>query len=138
MGGYVILPTGRYEPDKIYNPGNNRYSLALQTAYQADLTSNLIWMSAFDGIWFGTNRNFGIQKMEFEQRPFFTVQTGVRFLVTQSLSISASLIKTDGGESRINNYYWSEPYDIRRYQVGIYQHFAKDSIAVQYGGDNVS
>lgn len=63
------------------------------------------------------------------------MQTGFRFLLNKTLAFSASLIKTEGGAYRINEYEWSKPNDIRRYQLGIYQFFSKDSVALQYGGD---
>lgn len=128
FGGYLVFPTGNYKSNNLYNPGSNRYSATLQTAYQANLAPNLIWISAIDSMFFTKNNEFGPQNLAFEQKPFITVQTGFRFLLNKTLAFSASLIKTEGGAYRINEYEWSKPNDIRRYQLGIYQFFRKTAL----------
>lgn len=135
LGGYIVFPSGHYESEKIYNPGSNRYSAAIQTAYQMNITPAITWLSAVDSFWFGNNHDFGRYSMELEQRPLLTLQTGVRLYLSKLFSISASFIKSTGGESRVSDGSWSEQQSIRRYQLGFYQSFKKDSVSLHYGGD---
>lgn len=135
VGAYLTLPTGTYQPEKIFNMGSNRMASALQFGYQRQLTSRLQGMMAVDGVWFGQNDDYSAGHFTLNQRNLYTGQTGLKYFINDKYSLSAAYFYTIGGENIINGVARQDDISLRRYQLTGAANLSFGRIILQYGGD---
>jgi hypothetical protein len=136
VGAYGLFPTGSYESDQgVLNVGENRYSAALQLAFQKKLSESLIAVAAVDGVWFGSNEDFTAARLTLDQEALYTAQFGLTYQATQLLSVSASYFFTWGGETAINGVDQDNANTLHRYQLSAIAQLPVGRLMLQYGGD---
>ncbi|MDP1596280.1 MAG: transporter [Methylotenera sp.] len=91
VGAYLTAPTGSYNHERSFNMGQNRYSTALQAGYQANLMGAFIWMAAFDTVWFGDNKELGLNNNTLAQKQLYTSQVGLECSITPRYSLGGGL-----------------------------------------------
>lgn len=135
FGGYLVLPTGSYDSNRLYNAGANRYSVDFQVAYQMAIMPNLAWLTAIDAMWFTDNKDFGRQHLTQHSAPFYTVQTGLRYFLNENISLSALWVDSVGAESTIDGVKKEDRLDIQRYQIGTHARFDNNILSLLYGAE---
>ncbi|MDO9365169.1 MAG: transporter [Methylotenera sp.] len=138
LGAYLTLPTGSYSNDRRFafqNMGQNRYSSALQTGYQAPIVGALSWQGAIDAVWFGDNNDRGPTHATYSQKVLYTGQTGLRYDFNSSYAVGATYFYTTGGETSLNGVNQDDVTRLRRYQLTGIANYAFGRITLQYGGD---
>ena len=136
MGAYGLFPTGSYDSDQgVFNVGENRYSAALQLAFQRNLSESLVVVAAVDGVWFGSNDNFTSARLTLDQEALYTAQFGLTYQTTQVLSLSASYFFTWGGETAIDGVDQDNSNELHRYQLSAIAQLPVGRLILQYGGD---
>ncbi len=136
VGAYGLFPTGSYESDQgVFNVGENRYSAALQLAFQKNLSESLIAVAAVDGVWFGSNDDFTAARLSLEQEALYSAQLGLTYQATQVLSVSASYFFTWGGETAIDGVDQDNANELHRYQLSAIAQLPVGRLMLQYGGD---
>jgi hypothetical protein len=136
VGAYGLFPTGSYDSDQgVFNVGENRYSAALQLAFQRNLSESLVVVAAVDGVWFGSNDNFTSARLTLDQEALYTAQFGLTYQTTQVLSLSASYFFTWGGETAIDGVDQDNSNELHRYQLSAIAQLPVGRLILQYGGD---
>jgi hypothetical protein len=136
VGAYGLFPTGSYDSDRgVFNVGENRYSAAMQFAFQTNLAQSLTLMSAVDGIWFGSNDDFTSAHLTLDQEALYTAQFALTYKATQALSMSASYFFTWGGETAVDGVGQDNANEIHRYQISAIAQLPVGRLLLQYGGD---
>lgn len=134
VASYLLLPTGQYNNSTL-SLGQNRTRFALQTAYQQQLTPELLWMTAADVLWFGDNDDFGPIGARLEQKPLYSLQTGVRYRLSQKQSLFGIYYYDEGGAQRVGGLDLNNKRQAHRYQVGLDTQFSFGNLGVHYGAD---
>lgn len=134
LGTYLILPTGQYDNSTL-SLGQNRTRFAVQAAYQQQLTPALLWMSAADVLWFGDNDDFGPIGARLEQKPLYSVQTGVRYRLSPKQSLFGIYYYDQGGTQRVNGVDLNNKRQAHRYQVGLDTQFSFGNLGLHYSAD---
>lgn len=102
IGVYYFAPTGSYTNMQSVNLGENRGRTALQTGFQTRFFDRIDWMLAADTTHFGDNDAYGTSNMRLAQKPLYTVQTGINYLVSPVSEVGITLFHTYGGETALN------------------------------------
>tara|TARA_R110001592_G_scaffold103298_1_gene291123 strand:- start:4951 stop:5577 length:627 start_codon:yes stop_codon:yes gene_type:complete len=58
LAGYLVLPTGEYDSDQLFNLSQNRYSAAAQMGFHQRLSGKWAGMITGDFHWFGENDEY--------------------------------------------------------------------------------
>ena len=145
LGAYLTLPTGEYQPKAGFNLGANRYSYALQLAYQKSLSSSIQWMTAIDASEFSSNGSYRAPSplpsastqptTTLDQKTLYSLQTGLRYIINDNYSLSAMYFHTVGGEEMINGSDQQNRIDVHRYQLSASTKLPAGRLILQYGGD---
>jgi hypothetical protein len=135
VAAYLIVPTGAYSHDRLFNVGENRYKTALQIGYQTQLTDPLSAMVAFDGVFFGDNDRYTVQNYKLKQDHLYTLQTGLKYNLNQRYSVALAYFHCFGGETQINNDEQNDRTSLQRYQVTAQGDFSFGRLTMQYGSD---
>jgi hypothetical protein len=142
LAGYLILPTGDYNPEDTRlintNLGENWYRAALQAGYYRRLVGKLNWMAAFDTVWFTSNDEYyGTSAVmgKLTRRPLSSAQTSLSYHFTPKLNSGLSYFYTAGGDTRFNGV--SNNNSIRLHRYGVSGNLLTDlgRITLQWGGD---
>ena len=135
IGGYLILPTGRYRHDQRINLGSNRFAAALQLGYHMALSPMLSWSSAWDVVTFGPNDAFGPRKRRLEQAPLYTVQTGLQYRLNSRHAVAANLIHSEGGLVEVDRVSRRDRIDVDRSLLTASAETPNGRVSLQYGRD---
>ncbi len=136
IGGYLMTPTGSYDPRRAFNLGENRYRAALQAGGQAPIAAKLIWMWAVDATFFQKNTDFGPEGNELAQAPLYAGQIAIRYQFSPGLAIAGSYFHIVGGETTINNESQNNAIRTRRYLIsGLIAPSPSNLFTIQYGSD---
>jgi hypothetical protein len=135
IGGYLILPTGRYRHEQRINLGHNRLGAALQVGYQMALGPSLSWSSAWDVVASGPNDTFGPRKQRLEQALLHTVQTGLNYQLSSRYGVAVNLIHTEGGRTRVDTVLRRDRIDVDRYLLTATAATSYGRFSLQYGRD---
>ncbi|WEN42133.1 hypothetical protein CKCBHOJB_01718 [Thauera sp. GDN1] len=135
VGGYLILPTGRYRHDQRINLGSNRFGAALQLGYHMALSPTLSWSSAWDMVAFGPNDAYGPLKRRLKQDPLYTVQTGLRYQLNSRYAVAANLIHSEGGRTSVDQVPRRNRINVDRYLLTASADTATGRVSLQYGRD---
>lgn len=142
VGTYLTLPTGHYDAGNgLINLGGNRYSVALQTAYQRPISQSVSWMAAVDAVWFGKNDNYfdhqlATQQKTLKQEALYTAQTGLAYDLSKRFSLAAAYFYTEGGQRILDNVaVANSTSQMQRYQLSATARFSFATMMLQYGDD---
>ena len=100
VGLQVSVPVGKYEPDRLFNLGANRWS------FRPEIGISRVWRKWFfevagGGLFFTTNSDFfGGQALE--QRPFFAIKTHAIRTFRPGLWLAINFGYGTGGEWKVN------------------------------------
>jgi hypothetical protein len=147
--GYLTLPTGEYDPRYTANslglnanPGQNRWSAALQAGHFMRLGHGVGWLVAFDTVWFGRNDDYRPlvsspeMQLTLERRPLYTLQTHFSRRFGQKLMLGLGYYWVTGGEVQIAGAYLNNQVNTHRYQLTTtYDLTPAYRIGAQYGGN---
>ena len=135
LAAYLIVPTGAYSHDRLFNVGENRYKTALQVGYQTQLTDPLSLMVAFDGVFFGDNDRYTALDYKLKQDHLYTLQTGLKYNLNQRYSVGLAYFHSFGGETQINSVEQNDRVSLQRYQVTAQGDFNFGRLTMHYGSD---
>ena len=140
MAGYLSLPTGSYNSQRVFNVGENRYKYDVQMGYQQPIIENLDGMIAVDTIWFGGNSQcaaacLSATNTSLNQKPLTTTQLGPIYKVNQTYTLGASYFYVAGGATTIGNTYQNNVANTQRYLLSALAYYPFGRISLQYGRD---
>jgi hypothetical protein len=135
VAAYLIVPTGAYSNDRLFNVGENRYKTALQVGYQTQLTEPLSAMVAFDAVFFGDNDRYTVSNFTLKQDHLYTLQTGLKYNLNQRYSVALAYFHSFGGETEINRNDMNDRLSIHRYQLTAQGDYDFGRITLHYGAD---
>ena len=135
VAAYLIVPTGAYSNDRLFNVGENRYKTALQVGYQTQLTDPLSAMVAFDAVFFGDNDRYTVSNFSLKQDHLYTLQTGLKYNLNQRYSVALAYFHSFGGETEINRNDMNDRLSIHRYQLTAQGDYDFGRITLHYGSD---
>jgi hypothetical protein len=140
MLGYLTLPTGSYAYDRVLNPGENRYRLDLQLAFQTPIVGDLDAMIAVDTHWFGANSRCGAAcaattNVTLNQKPLTTLQLGPVYRINQTFTAGASYFYVHGGATTMNGVYQNNEIKTQRFLLSLLAYTDVGRFSVQYGRD---
>jgi hypothetical protein len=135
VAAYLIVPTGAYSNDRLFNVGENRYKTALQVGYQTQLTEPLSAMVAFDAVFFGDNDRYTVSNFSLKQDHLYTLQTGLKYNLNQRYSVALAYFHSFGGETEINRNDMNDRLSIHRYQLTAQGDYDFGRITLHYGSD---
>lgn len=141
LGGYVVLPTGRYDTKRTLglnlNPGGNRFVGILQGGYNQQLNRRWNWMGAADLAFFGDRQDYlgsTLTPGTYEQRPLYTLQTALTYHLHPRVSLAVSYLYNRGGETRSHGGDWDGMINSHRYALwGLIRLDAKTRLNLRYG-----
>ena len=94
------MPTGDYDRHCSFNMGENRWRSALQAGFQTQITQQMSWMAALDGVFYQDNdASFSVsphQKNKLAQDNLYTLQTGLKYDFNCQYSVAATHFYTVG------------------------------------------
>jgi hypothetical protein len=135
VGGYLTVPTGSYDNNRLFNMGGNRYQSALQTGYQTPLLDSLDWSAAIDALWSGDNNNYSPGHYKREQNILYTAQTALRYSINPTYAVAATYFYTVGGETTVDGANKHDATSLQRFQLTAMGHYGFGRISLQYGRD---
>ncbi len=135
LSGFLVAPTGKYDSNKLINLGQNRYSAALQMAYQAPLTDQLDLMVSADTQWFGENDDYRLTHQKFEQDLLYSAQLSLMYNINSTWMAALSLYHNQGGEGQLNGVDQNDKIDRKRYQLALSKVMPTGKWIFQYGKD---
>lgn len=135
IGGYLLVPTGSYDPQRRLNMGNNRYGAALQVGYEKGVNDQLLLSFAADGVWFKDNPDYGPDHLRYAQRPYYTLQAGARYEPDARHAFTANLLHSFGGETRIDGLNSQDEARVNRFVVSAIGKYDFGRLTLQYGRD---
>jgi hypothetical protein len=133
IAGYLVLPTGSYSNQQLFNLGGKRVSGDLQLAYQTALTKRLDGMIGFDTMWFGPNNHLGAKNAQLTQKPLYTAQIGPIYHINQTFSVAATYLYMWGAETSINGLGNNNALQNHRYLLSAVATTSKGRFMLQYG-----
>ena len=140
MLGYLTLPTGSYAYDRVLNPGENRYRLNLQLAFQTPIVGDLDGMIAVDTQWFGANNRCvaacaATTNVTLNQKPLTTLQLGPVYKINQTFTAGASYFYVNGGGTTTNGAYQNNEIKTQRFLLSLLAYTDAGRFSLQYGRD---
>jgi hypothetical protein len=133
IAGYLVLPTGSYSNQQLFNLGGKRVSGDIQLAYQTALTKRLDGMIGFDTMWFGPNNHLGASNAQLTQKPLYTAQIGPIYHINQTFSVAATYLYMWGAETSINGLGNNNALQNHRYLLSAVATTSKGRFMLQYG-----
>ncbi|MES9817243.1 MAG: transporter [Candidatus Thiodiazotropha sp.] len=133
--GYLLVPTGEYDSDKLINLGQNRYSAAFQVAFHAKLTESVDGMLSTDVQWFGDNDNYRLTHQRRKQKPLYSAQATLMYNLNKQFMIAGSYFVHSGGETQLDGLDQNDRIKRDRYQAAIIGKFSFGKLILQYGKD---
>lgn len=133
--GYLTLPTGSYTNRQPYNLGGKRTSAALQIAYQTALSKHVDGIVGVDVMWFGSNKNFGVNQAQLQQKPLYTAQAGPIYHFNKVFSVAATYLYVWGAETSINGISNNNALQTHRYLLSAVATTSKGRFILQYGSN---
>jgi hypothetical protein len=133
IAGYLMLPTGSYSNQQLFNLGAKRVAGDIQIAYQTALTKNLDGMVGVDAMWFSPNNNFGINNAQLTQKPLYTSQIGPIYHINPTLSIAATYLYMWGAETALNGRSNNNALQTHRYLLSAVATTSMGRFTLQYG-----
>jgi hypothetical protein len=142
LAGYLILPTGDYDPARTLqlnvNPGENRLQWALQAGYSSNLSDGWGLMTAIDAQWFGDNDAWlgrdGRQVTQ-AQQVLWTWQTALTYTVAKPLTLGLTYYFQEGAATRLAGARWDNEMRVHRYTASAILWLPFGRLVLQYGGD---
>jgi len=138
VAAYLVLPTGDYDTNRIFNIGSNRYQTALQAGYQQVLYSNINWMIALDAVFYGDNDSYLNNDKTIgtlKQDNLYTLQSGLSYDLDKNYSLAAALFHTEGGDQTFDSIDKHNPTILNRYQLTAQAKYSFGIFSLQYGQD---
>jgi hypothetical protein len=140
MMGYLTLPTGSYANDRMLNPGENRYRLELQLAFQRPIAGDLDGMISVDTRWFGANSSCAAAcasrtNVTLNQKPVTTVQLGPIYKINQTFTAGASYFYVAGGSTSINGISQNNDIKTQKFLLSLLAYTDVGRFSLQYGRD---
>ena len=133
VAGYLTVPTGSYDSQKNFNPGENRYRWALQTGYEQSISKRVNWMSAVDVLWYGENDDKAISHEKLKQKALYSAQTAFIYKFNSTYSSAIGYFYSVGGETSLNGVSQGDRTQSHRYQLSGIGNFPFGRISLQYG-----
>lgn len=135
IAAYLMAPTGSYDAQRKFNIGQNRYQAALQVGVQKETLPDTHWMAAADGLYFGTNTDYGANHADLEQRMLYSLQTGLRYDFSPTYALAGTYFYSKGGETLVNDRARDDAIETHRYQITGIANLSFGRLTLQYGGD---
>jgi hypothetical protein len=135
IAGYLVLPTGSYSNQQLFNIGGKRVSGDLQIAYQTALTKRLDGMIGFDTMWFGPNNHLEAKNAQLTQKPLYTAQIGPIYHINQTFSVAATYLYMWGAETSINGLSNNNALQNHRYLLSAVATTSKGRFMLQFGSN---
>lgn len=134
VAGYLTAPTGDYQHQRTFNPGENRYKWAGQIGYQQPIYKDLDWMVAFDTLWFGKNSDYRISSYStLEQKPLYSLQTSFLYQLNPNYFAALAYFYASGAVSYKDDVKQSDQTISQRYQVSLIANVPMGKVILQYG-----
>jgi hypothetical protein len=133
VAGYLTVPTGSYDSQRNFNPGENRYRWALQTGYEQSVSQRVNWMSAVDVLWYGENDDKATTHEKLTQKALYSAQTAFIYKFNSTYSTAIGYFYSVGGETSLNGVSQGDKAESHRYQLSGIGHFPFGRISLQYG-----
>jgi hypothetical protein len=133
--GYLTLPTGSYSNRQQFNVGGKRTSADIQIAYQTALSKHVDGIVGFDVMWFGANKNFGVNHAQLQQKPLYTAQVGPIYHFNKVFSVAATYLYIWGAETSINGKNNNNALQTHRYLLSAVATTPKGRFMLQYGSN---
>jgi len=133
VAGYLTVPTGSYDRQKSFNPGENRYRWALQTGYEQSISKRVNWLSALDVLWYGENDDKAVTHETLKQKALYSAQTTFIYKFNSTYSTAIGYFYSVGGETSLNGVSQGDKAESHRYQLSGIGHFPFGRISLQYG-----
>lgn len=133
VAGYLTVPTGSYDSQKHFNPGENRYRWALQAGYEQSMSKRVNWMSAIDVLWYGENDDKAITHEKLKQKALYSAQTAFIYKFNSTYSSAIGYFYSVGGETSLNGVSQGDSTQSHRYQLSGIGNFPFGRISLQYG-----
>ena len=140
VAGYVTLPVGSYENDRVLNLSENRYRFDLQIGFQKPIVGNLDGMIAVDTRWFSANNSCAaacssLTNVTLSQKPVTTLQIGPIYKINETFTVGASYFYVSGGATTINGVTQDNPIRTQRFLLSLLAYTKIGRFSVQYGRD---
>lgn len=94
------MPTGSYDPDRLINPGKNRWAVKPQLALGTPVTPSS-WLTANAAVEFYQDNDQYFGGRTLGQSPVFTIDAHYSVNLNRAIWVSADAIYTAGGETKI-------------------------------------
>jgi hypothetical protein len=133
VAGYLIVPTGSYDSQRNFNPGENRYRWALQAGYEQSISKRVNWMSAVDVLWYGENDDKAVTHEILKQKALYSAQTAFIYKFNSTYSTAIGYFYSVGGETSLNGVSQGDKTESHRYQLSGIGHFSFGRVSLQYG-----
>lgn len=139
VAGYLTAPTGDYQNQRTFNPGENRYKWAGQIGYQQPIYKDLDWMIAFDTLWFGKNSDYKVSNLAggyystLEQKPLHSLQTSLLYQFNPTYSAALAYFYASGAVSYKDDARQSDQTLSQRYQASLMANVPMGKVILQYG-----
>jgi len=135
IGAYLITPTGSYDHNRIFNVGENRFRYALQAGFQTPISERIDVMTAVDGIVYGDNHSYGINKQNLSQDHLYTAQLGLRYKLNPQYHFGINFFHTEGGNQEVDSQSRDNSIQLNRYQFSAIGNYSFGRVTLQYGQD---
>jgi hypothetical protein len=133
VAGYLTVPTGSYDSQRNFNPGENRYRWALQAGYEQSISKRVNWMSAIDVLWYGENDDKATTHEKLTQKALYSAQTAFIYKFNSTYSTAIGYFYSVGGETSLNGVSQGDRAESHRYQLSGIGNFPFGRISLQYG-----
>ena len=136
FSGWLFLPLGSYEPERVVNQGLNVWSAKVEghfnwrpsPAWSLELTSAV---RVFDD-----NEDFGPARLTLQRDPRYTVETHVVRTLRETLFLSLDYYYHSGSETTVNGVARDDGWDDHAAQVSVLWRFSqKQLLTVWYRDD---
>lgn len=135
FAGYAVVPTGEYDSNRLANPGQNRYSGAVQVAYQTRLSRQFDVLVAADAHWYGANDDYRLTHQRYEQKALYTLQSSLMFNADANTLLAASLFAHQGAEEKLDGVDQNNRLHRNRYGLTASRLTPIGRFIAQYGQD---
>ncbi|MES9867855.1 MAG: transporter [Candidatus Thiodiazotropha sp. LLP2] len=135
LTGYLIAPTGKYDSNKLVNLGQNRYGAAFKITYHTKLTDSVEGMLSTDVQWFGDNDDYRLTHQHLEQKPLYSTQATLMYIINKQFMLAGSYFIHTGGETQLDGVDQDDRIKRDRYQLAVMGKFSFGKLILQFGSD---